>query len=58
MNTKIFLFLSHNFAEHASMNTGAIPNLGVTVWTRNFELSQGGLLCYLTQPKVTIQRHF
>ena len=41
-----------------SMNTVAIPNLDVTVWTQKSELTQGNLPRSLTQPKITRQRSF
>ena len=40
------------------MNTVAIPNLDVKVWTQKNELSKGNLLRSLTQPEITRQRPF
>ena len=41
-----------------SMNIFAIPNIDVKVCTHKSELSQGNLLHFLTQPKITRQRTF
>ena len=41
-----------------SMNTVAIPNLDVKVWTRKSELLQGNFQHYLTQPEFIRQRPF
>ena len=40
------------------MNTVAIPNLNVKVWTRKKELPQGNFLRSLISPKITRQRPF
>ena len=41
-----------------SMNTVAITNLEVKVWTRKSELPQGNFLHSLTPPKITRLRPF
>ena len=40
------------------MNTVAILNLDVKVWTQKGELPQGNFLSFLTQPKITRQIPF
>ena len=39
-----------------SMNTVAIQNIDVKVWTLKSELPKGDFVHYLTQPEITKQR--
>ena len=54
-------FMSRHVKEKTvtiSMNTVAIPNLDVKVWTRKSEFPQENFLFSVTQNKITRQRIF